>query len=282
MRPQSCCQATQEPGWHKGIAETLSTHSAEYSGAKAKYALFSGYSTVHREPDTAQACEKHAKYGCFQATQASRQLCIRVQNWHRLSDAHTREHACATSGTTAAWIGYRACHVLDHSQHRKENFAHSLTSEMKRLKTHKYFWFSHRRRGVKILTRRQERTGPFLSCSPFGFMSILRLCVVCGEIFPCFCTELYVRVLQHLCPIVSVVPHPDPAPKKIWWKIHVQHTGYIAWTHLNLPKLTQSHDGVFTLGDARSFSGLTSKIPPLGSVLNFDADVKKTTARHPK
>ncbi len=37
---------------------------------------------------------------------------------------------------------------------------------------------------------------------------------------------------------------------------------------------------VFTLGDARSFSGLTSKIPPLGSMLSFDADVKKTSARH--
>ena len=39
-------------------------------------------------------------------------------------------------------------------------------------------------------------------------------------------------------------------------------------------------DGVFTLGDARSFVALTSKIPPLGSTLNFDADVKKMTARH--
>ncbi len=38
--------------------------------------------------------------------------------------------------------------------------------------------------------------------------------------------------------------------------------------------------GVFTLGDARLFFGLASKIPPLGSMLNFDADVKKTTARH--
>ncbi len=37
---------------------------------------------------------------------------------------------------------------------------------------------------------------------------------------------------------------------------------------------------VFTLSDARSLSGLTSKIPPLGSTLNFDADVKKTTVRH--
>ncbi len=36
--------------------------------------------------------------------------------------------------------------------------------------------------------------------------------------------------------------------------------------------------GVFTLGDALSFSGLTSTIPPLGSMFNFDADVKKTTA----
>ncbi len=36
----------------------------------------------------------------------------------------------------------------------------------------------------------------------------------------------------------------------------------------------------FTLGDARSFWRLTSKIPPLGSMLNFDADVKKMNARH--
>ncbi len=38
--------------------------------------------------------------------------------------------------------------------------------------------------------------------------------------------------------------------------------------------------GVFTLDDARSCLGLTSKISPLGSTLNFDADVKITTARH--
>ncbi len=39
--------------------------------------------------------------------------------------------------------------------------------------------------------------------------------------------------------------------------------------------------GVFTLGDARSFfGGLASKNPSLGSLSNFDADVKKTTARH--
>ena len=43
---------------------------------------------------------------------------------------------------------------------------------------------------------------------------------------------------------------------------------------------SESTQTVFTLGDARSFSGLTSKIPPLGSMLNFDADVKKTTAHH--
>ncbi len=36
--------------------------------------------------------------------------------------------------------------------------------------------------------------------------------------------------------------------------------------------------GVFTLGDARSFSGLMSKIPPLGSMLNFDTDVKNDRA----
>ncbi len=34
-------------------------------------------------------------------------------------------------------------------------------------------------------------------------------------------------------------------------------------------------EGDYTLGDALSFSGLTSKISPLGSMLNFDADVKK-------
>ncbi len=29
------------------------------------------------------------------------------------------------------------------------------------------------------------------------------------------------------------------------------------------------------MGDAQSFSGLTSKNPPLDAMLNFDADVKK-------
>ncbi len=33
--------------------------------------------------------------------------------------------------------------------------------------------------------------------------------------------------------------------------------------------------GFFTLGDAWLFLGLRAKIPPLGSMLNFDADVKK-------
>ncbi len=33
--------------------------------------------------------------------------------------------------------------------------------------------------------------------------------------------------------------------------------------------------GVFTSDDARSFPELTSKIPPLGSMLNFDADDKE-------
>ncbi len=37
---------------------------------------------------------------------------------------------------------------------------------------------------------------------------------------------------------------------------------------------------VFKLDDAQSFSGLTSKILPLGALLNFDADVNNMTARH--
>ncbi len=40
-------------------------------------------------------------------------------------------------------------------------------------------------------------------------------------------------------------------------------------------------EGVCILGDAWSFLALTSKIPPLSAMFNFDADVKKTTARHP-
>ncbi len=35
--------------------------------------------------------------------------------------------------------------------------------------------------------------------------------------------------------------------------------------------------GIFTLRDARPFFALTSKISPLDAMLNFDADVKKTT-----
>ncbi len=38
--------------------------------------------------------------------------------------------------------------------------------------------------------------------------------------------------------------------------------------------------GVFILGDAQSFLGQTSKIPPFTSMLKFDADVKNTSARH--
>ena len=38
-------------------------------------------------------------------------------------------------------------------------------------------------------------------------------------------------------------------------------------------------EGVSTSSDARSFFGLTSKIPPLDSMLNFDADVKKIRPR---
>ncbi len=34
-------------------------------------------------------------------------------------------------------------------------------------------------------------------------------------------------------------------------------------------------EGVFTLGDVRSLFALTAEMPPLGSMLNFDADVKK-------
>ena len=44
------------------------------------------------------------------------------------------------------------------------------------------------------------------------------------------------------------------------------------------PIPTLSHqilaERVFTLGDVLSFFGLTSKISPLGAMLNFDADVK--------
>ncbi len=43
---------------------------------------------------------------------------------------------------------------------------------------------------------------------------------------------------------------------------------------------TNRRQEIFTLGDARSFSGLTSNIPTLGSMSNFDADVRKLTAHH--
>ncbi len=53
--------------------------------------------------------------------------------------------------------------------------------------------------------------------------------------------------------------------------------------HDDAPSLsfTVKRQGVSTSCDAPSFFGLTSKTSPLGSMLNFDADVKKTTARHP-
>ncbi len=39
-------------------------------------------------------------------------------------------------------------------------------------------------------------------------------------------------------------------------------------------------NGVFTLDDTWSFLGLTSKIPLLGAMVTFDADVKMMTTRH--
>ncbi len=48
-----------------------------------------------------------------------------------------------------------------------------------------------------------------------------------------------------------------------------------------MPFVAEDHTlGVFILGDARSFFAVASKIPPLGPMLNFDADVIETTSRH--
>ena len=55
------------------------------------------------------------------------------------------------------------------------------------------------------------------------------------------------------------------------------HTHMHARTHIHT---LAAHKGVLMLGDAQSFFELASKIPPLGSMLNFDADVKRTTTRH--
>ncbi len=42
---------------------------------------------------------------------------------------------------------------------------------------------------------------------------------------------------------------------------------------LETPHIAPPPCGIFTLGDVRSFFGLTSKIPPLSFLSNFDADV---------
>ncbi len=52
------------------------------------------------------------------------------------------------------------------------------------------------------------------------------------------------------------------------------------WSSASAVDTAKTRQGVFTLGDSQSFLGLTSKIPPLRSMLNFDADVKTTLARH--
>ncbi len=55
---------------------------------------------------------------------------------------------------------------------------------------------------------------------------------------------------------------------------HCGPTTAVTYAHCR-PDAQRARKGVFILGDARSFSMLTSTIPPLGSTLNFDADVKK-------
>ncbi len=57
-------------------------------------------------------------------------------------------------------------------------------------------------------------------------------------------------------------------------------TAYALATQSSCAK--QEREGVFTSGDARSFSPWADvKIPPLVSMLNFDADVKKSDHASP-
>ena len=59
-----------------------------------------------------------------------------------------------------------------------------------------------------------------------------------------------------------------------------QYYGGLAKTSVPFPTWpTGQIEVVFTMGDARSFCGLTSKTPPFGFNV-FNADVKETTARH--
>ena len=63
-----------------------------------------------------------------------------------------------------------------------------------------------------------------------------------------------------------------------------RRTGHWAGADTGLNPGTPMVEGVFNSKSGGfhigSFSGLTSKIPPLGSILNFDADVKTATARN--
>ncbi len=78
------------------------------------------------------------------------------------------------------------------------------------------------------------------------------------------------KTIEESLRILTKVPENDAAPTRVF--IHRHKACYI--------QATQNPKGVFTLGDAQSLQGLTSKIPALGWMLNFDADVKKMTARH--
>ncbi len=124
-----------------------------------------------------------------------------------------------------------------------EWFWRVLANSLQRGNANANFWLSYTKSYVGVCVARF--TGCLLKL-PFG--AVL-------ERFP----------ISGLCPL--------PVPK---------HPGHRSWDSdwtSGSKEENEGHrlqgQGFFTWGDARSFSGLTSKIPPLGSMLNFDADVKK-------
>ena len=126
----------------------------------------------------------------------------------------------------------------------------------------------------------QKRTGPFFLCSPLGVMLNLTPArpnfdasvkkSACELLFPARLTMMVVTTRlrsarRALC--TSRSASEPPGGKKINESSN--------WAHVWRSCIVDDHSDAmsgFTLGDARSFSGLTSKIPPLGSMLNFDAD----------
>ncbi len=94
----------------------------------------------------------------------------------------------------------------------------------------------------------------------------------------------FVKTMQCVSVRQLCKPLSTPSPRIPHWRITCDlHRSEQRCSHAtvgdSVPTRRRSRIKILK-GFSHCFFGLTSKFPPLGSMLNFDADVKNTTMRH--